>query len=77
MDWKREVENSLTEYFEGKLEDYKFRNEDEEDDVRAIIDECIENAIDLLSDLIGDSELKLYDNLNNAQFKDNSRDYDR
>ena len=73
MDWKREVENSLTEYFEGKLEDYKFRNEDEEDDIRAIIDECIENTIDLIASY----EFQLDDKLNSTQFRNNSCDYDR
>lgn len=73
MDWKREIEDAITKLYDEKLEGYKFKSEEEEDNIRAMIDRCIDDVTTMLDSY----EYQIDCELHASQYPDNSCDYDR
>ena len=70
---ENEVRKIIEEYFDRKIEDYKFRSEEEEDDIRTMI----EVGIDMVLGQISQLETRLDGELSANGWPDDSYDYDR
>lgn len=61
LDLRNEIRRAIENFYKIKIRDYKFKSQDDEDEIYCYIDELIDNVLDLTSEGIRHIDYELED----------------